>query len=55
VLSPEPEEDDPLLDELDEASQLAKKALGDLEPPAAEGEESAASADGKGSPSPTTE
>jgi|SRR5450631_2288220 len=55
VLSPEPEENDPLLDELDEASQLAKKALGDLEPPAAEGEESAASAEGKGSPSPATE
>jgi segregation and condensation protein B len=55
VLSPEPEENDPLLDELDEASQLAKKALGDLEPPAAEGEESVASAEGKGSPSPATE
>src|SRR5450631_962644 len=55
VLSPEPEENAPLLDELDEASQLAKKALGDLEPPAAEGEESAASAEGKGSPSPATE
>ena len=55
ALSPEPEENDPLLDELDEASQLAKKALGDLEPPAAEGEEAAAQAQGKGPPSPATE
>jgi segregation and condensation protein B len=55
ALSPEPEENDPLLDELDEASQLAKKALGDLEPPAAEGEEAAAPAEDKGPPSPATE
>jgi segregation and condensation protein B len=55
VLSPEPEENDPLLDELDEASQLAKKALGDLEPPTAEGEEAAAPAEDKGPPSPATE
>jgi segregation and condensation protein B len=34
ALQPEPEETDPLLDELDEASQLAKQALGDLEPAA---------------------
>ena len=53
ALSPEPEENDPLLDELDEASQLAKEALGDLEPPAAEGEE--AQAEGKEPPSPATE
>jgi segregation and condensation protein B len=31
-LPPEPEETDPLIDELDEASQLAKQALGNLEP-----------------------
>jgi segregation and condensation protein B len=31
-LSPEPEENDPLLDELDEASHMAKQALGDLDP-----------------------
>jgi segregation and condensation protein B len=55
ALSPEPEENDPLLDELDEASQLAKEALGDLEPPAAEGEEAAAPAEGKEPPSPPTE
>ena len=36
-LPPEAEETDPLLDELDAASRLAKKALGDVEPPAAEG------------------
>jgi len=36
ALSPEPEDTDPLLDELDEASNIAKKALGDLEPEAAE-------------------
>ena len=35
-LPPEPEETDPLLDELDQASRLAKKALGDAEPPAGE-------------------
>lgn len=34
ALQPEPEDTDPLLDELDEASQLAKQALGDLEPTA---------------------
>jgi segregation and condensation protein B len=33
-LPPEPEETDPLLDELDEASRMAKQALGDVEPPA---------------------
>lgn len=31
-LSPEDEDTDPLLDELDEASQIAKKVLGDLDP-----------------------
>jgi segregation and condensation protein B len=31
-LPPEAEETDPLIDELDEASRLAKRALGDLEP-----------------------
>jgi segregation and condensation protein B len=36
ALSPEPEDTDPLLDELDEASKIAKKALGDLEPEAEE-------------------
>ena len=36
ALQPEPEDTDPLLDELDEASLLAKQALGDLEPPATE-------------------
>ena len=36
ALQPEPEDTDPLLDELDEASQLAKQALGELEPGAAE-------------------
>ena len=36
-LPPEAEETDPLLDELDEASRLAKKALGDVQPPVAEG------------------
>jgi segregation and condensation protein B len=55
ALSPEPEENDPLLDELDEASQLAKKALGDLEPPAAENEEAAAPADDKEPRSSATE
>ncbi len=35
-LPPEPEETDPLLDELDEASRVAKQALGDVEPPAGE-------------------
>jgi segregation and condensation protein B len=55
ALSPEPEENDPLLDELDEASQLAKKALGDLEPPAAESEEAAAPAEDKGPRSSATE
>jgi segregation and condensation protein B len=35
-LPPEPEETDPLLDELDNASRMAKKALGDIEPPASE-------------------
>jgi segregation and condensation protein B len=34
ALQPEPEDTDPLLDELDEASQLAKQALGELEPDA---------------------
>jgi segregation and condensation protein B len=38
ALQPEPDDTDPLLDELDEASQLAKQALGELEPKAA-GEE----------------
>ena len=33
ALQPEPEDTDPLLDELDEASQLAKQALGELEQP----------------------
>lgn len=42
ALASEPEDDDPLLDELDEASQLAKKALGDLEQPTAEGDETTA-------------
>jgi segregation and condensation protein B len=36
ALSPEVEDEDPLLDELDEASQIAKKALGDLAPPSEE-------------------
>lgn len=36
ALQPEPEDADPLLDELDEASQLAKQALGELEPSAAD-------------------
>ena len=36
ALQPEPEDADPLLDELDEASQLAKQALGELEPAAVE-------------------
>ncbi len=31
-LPPEPEETDPLLDELDQAARMAKKALGDLAP-----------------------
>jgi segregation and condensation protein B len=35
-LPPEPEETDPLIDELDEASRMAKQALGKLEPSAAE-------------------
>ena len=35
-LPPEPEEADPLIDELDNASQMAKKALGNLEPRASE-------------------
>jgi len=34
ALQPEPEDTDPLLDELDEASLLAKQALGELEPSA---------------------
>ena len=34
ALQPEPDDTDPLLDELDEASQLAKQALGELEPKA---------------------
>jgi segregation and condensation protein B len=38
ALQPEPEDADPLLDELDEASQLAKQALGELEPPAPDDE-----------------
>jgi hypothetical protein len=36
ALQPEPEDTDPLLDELDEASQLAKQALGELEQPVPE-------------------
>jgi hypothetical protein len=32
ALAPEPEDTDPLLDELDQASAVAKKALGDLMP-----------------------
>jgi segregation and condensation protein B len=36
ALDAEPEDTDPLLDELDEASQSAKEALGELEPRAAE-------------------
>jgi segregation and condensation protein B len=43
ALQPEPEDTDPLLDELDEASQLAKQALGELEP-AAEGDDAPAEA-----------
>jgi len=35
-LPPEPDETDPLLDELDQAARMAKKALGDVEPPAGE-------------------
>ena len=35
-LPPEADETDPLLDEIDEASRMAKKALGDLEPRASE-------------------
>jgi segregation and condensation protein B len=35
-LPPEPEETDPLIDELDEASRIAKQALATLEPSAAE-------------------
>jgi segregation and condensation protein B len=38
ALRPEPEDTDPLLDELDEASQLAKQALGELEPAAPDDE-----------------
>jgi segregation and condensation protein B len=45
ALQPEPEDTDPLLDELDEASQLAKQALGGLAPDAPDGE--SASADSK--------
>ena len=45
ALQPEPEDTDPLLDELDEASQLAKQALGGLEPDAPDGD--GASADSK--------
>ncbi len=37
ALQPEPEDTDPLLDELDEASQLAKQALGEVEPAPDEG------------------
>ncbi len=40
ALQPEPEDTDPLLDELDEASQLAKQALGGIEPAPDEGEAS---------------
>jgi len=36
ALEPEPDDTDPLLDELDEASRSAKQALGELEPEAAE-------------------
>jgi segregation and condensation protein B len=46
ALQPEPEDTDPLLDELDEASQLAKQALGELEPAAAD--EGASEASGEG-------
>jgi segregation and condensation protein B len=52
ALEPEPEDTDPLLDELDEASQMAKQALGELEPgapePAAPEDEGASEASGGG-------
>ncbi|HEX7508468.1 MAG TPA: SMC-Scp complex subunit ScpB [Polyangia bacterium] len=41
ALQPEPDDTDPLLDELDEASQLAKQALGELEPKTTEDAEAA--------------
>jgi segregation and condensation protein B len=44
ALQPEPEDTDPLLDELDEASQLAKQALGGLEPAAPNDDEGASEA-----------
>lgn len=36
ALAPEVDDADPLLDELDQASRLAKQALGDVEPAAEE-------------------
>jgi len=48
ALQPEPEDTDPLLDELDEASLLAKQALGDLEPTAPNDDEGASEASGGG-------
>ena len=48
ALQPEPEETDPLLDELDEASQLAKQALGDLEPAPPDDEGASAASRGGG-------
>jgi segregation and condensation protein B len=48
ALEPEPEDTDPLLDELDEASQLAKQALGELEPGTPDDEGSSAASRGGG-------
>ena len=57
-LPPEPEETDPLLDELDQASRMAKQALGDLQPAAEEAEPAPADkpeASPPEEPPPTTE
>ena len=52
ALEPEAEETDPLLDELDEASQLAKQALGGLEPAAPDEGASEVSGVGRGGAGP---
>lgn len=49
ALSPEPEDADPLLDELDEASQAAKQALGEMDEKAEKTDETAAPEEGQAS------
>jgi segregation and condensation protein B len=46
ALAPEEEDTDPLLDELDEASKLAKKALGEMEPDKSEQDKEEEKAEG---------